>query len=81
MYYDISPSKITIELFCVAGPGLAFIVYPEAISQLPLSQLWAVMFFLMLIIVGLDTQVKFSVDFRCIKPMKCMRLTRLHYYY
>ncbi|XP_041375945.1 sodium- and chloride-dependent GABA transporter 1-like isoform X1 [Gigantopelta aegis] len=39
-----------------AGPGLAFIVYPQAISLLPLPQLWAVIFFLMLITVGLDSQ-------------------------
>lgn len=48
---------LPVDKVITSGPGLAFIVYPEAISQLPLSQLWAVMFFLMLIIVGLDTQV------------------------
>ncbi|KAI1899701.1 hypothetical protein AGOR_G00064480 [Albula goreensis] len=39
-----------------SGPGLAFIVFPRAVTMMPLPQLWAACFFLMIIMLGLDTQ-------------------------
>ncbi|TNN86264.1 Sodium- and chloride-dependent betaine transporter [Liparis tanakae] len=46
---------ISIDKVADSGPGLAFIVFPQAVAMMPLPQLWAACFFLMLILLGLDT--------------------------
>ncbi len=39
------------------GVGLAFLVYPEVVVNLPVKQLWSVLFFGMISILGMDSLV------------------------
>ncbi|KAL6479346.1 hypothetical protein MHYP_G00127790 [Metynnis hypsauchen] len=45
-----------IEEVAESGPGLAFIAYPQAVAMIPLPQLWAICFFIMVILLCVDTQ-------------------------
>ena len=40
------------------GPGLVFEVYPEAIATLPGSQIWSCLFFITMIMLGMDSAVR-----------------------
>ncbi|XP_056133558.1 sodium- and chloride-dependent GABA transporter ine [Lampris incognitus] len=48
--------NLPVDNIATDGPGLVFVVYPEIFSTMPLSQLWAPLFFLMLLCLGLDSQ-------------------------
>ncbi|XP_019956377.2 sodium- and chloride-dependent GABA transporter ine isoform X2 [Paralichthys olivaceus] len=58
--------NLPVDNIATGGPGLVFVVYPEVLSTMPVSQLWAPLFFFMLLCLGLDSQfatVEVSVAF------------------
>lgn len=52
-----------IQEVATEGPGLVFIVYPAAIATMPGSIFWALIFFMMLLTLGLDSSVSKIVLF------------------
>ena len=38
------------------GPGLVFVVFPHALSQMPYPQVWSVVFFCLVLFLGVDSQ-------------------------
>ena len=53
--YMAHKHDVPIDSVATDGHGLVFQVYPEAIATLPGGQFWAVLFFIMLLSLGLDS--------------------------
>ena len=47
---------VGVSEVAAGGPGLAFVVYPEALSRMPVPQLWAIFFFIMMATLGFGSQ-------------------------
>ncbi|KAM3595658.1 uncharacterized protein V6R79_000710 [Siganus canaliculatus] len=61
----------------VEGTGLAFIVFAEAISNIPVSALWSILFFIMLFCLGLSTM--FGIMEGIVSPLQELKLFPEHF--
>lgn len=52
---------VAVGQVATAGPGLAFVTYPAAVTMMPASNFWAVTFFVMLFFLGVDTMVSKAI--------------------
>ena len=48
-------SDVPVATLAASGPGLAFVVFPEALSLMPLPRLFSGLFFLMFLSLGIDS--------------------------
>ncbi|XP_048731298.1 sodium- and chloride-dependent glycine transporter 1-like isoform X2 [Ostrea edulis] len=48
--------QMPIDKVVDQGAGLAFIVYPDVVTRLPISPLWSILFFVMMITLGMGSE-------------------------
>ncbi|CAK88400.1 unnamed protein product (macronuclear) [Paramecium tetraurelia] len=51
--------NIPIDELPLSGPDLAFVLYPAILAQMPMPNLWCILFFCVLVLLGVDTQFGF----------------------
>jgi NSS family neurotransmitter:Na+ symporter len=52
--------NVPVSELAASGPHLAFIVFPQALSLMPFASVFAVIFFLMLFLLGLSSQISMT---------------------
>uniref|UniRef100_A0A669BW51 Transporter n=1 Tax=Oreochromis niloticus TaxID=8128 RepID=A0A669BW51_ORENI len=60
--YMSQKHNVALDKVARDGAGLVFVIYPEAIATLPGSSIWAVIFFIMLLTLGIDSAVSIHTD-------------------
>ncbi|KAM7535481.1 hypothetical protein Aperf_G00000091586 [Anoplocephala perfoliata] len=51
--------QVSVADVVESGPGLVFMVYPEALNQMPVPVLWSILFFIMLVSLGLGSELPY----------------------
>uniref|UniRef100_A0A183CN53 Transporter n=1 Tax=Globodera pallida TaxID=36090 RepID=A0A183CN53_GLOPA len=54
-YMAVQQGK-TVDEVAQSGPGLLFLAYPSGILQLPYTNVWSILFFCMVLFLGIDSQ-------------------------
>uniref|UniRef100_A0A914ZDX0 Transporter n=1 Tax=Panagrolaimus superbus TaxID=310955 RepID=A0A914ZDX0_9BILA len=54
-YMAVQQGKTVAEV-AQSGPGLVFLAYPSGILRLPFAQVWSILFFSMILSLGIDSQ-------------------------
>ncbi|CAI2365592.1 unnamed protein product [Moneuplotes crassus] len=76
--YASVKTEIPIEEMPMEGSELAFVVYPALITTLPFSQFWAIIFFIMLICLGLSSLCPYYEVCCCFLHGMLSRTKRFH---
>jgi len=61
--YMAKQKDVPISEVATGGPGLIFVVYPEALALMPVAPLWSILFFLMMLMLGLSTMLAMAETF------------------
>uniref|UniRef100_A0AAX7SI59 Transporter n=1 Tax=Astatotilapia calliptera TaxID=8154 RepID=A0AAX7SI59_ASTCA len=67
--YMSQKHNVALDKVARDGAGLVFVIYPEAIATLPGSSIWAVIFFIMLLTLGIDSAVSIHTDTHSYIPL------------
>lgn len=65
LIFFIKKLQVPVSAVVSQGPGLAFIAYPEAVARFPLSPVWSLLFFAMLLTLGLGNEKR---EIESLKP-------------
>ncbi|ESO08856.1 hypothetical protein HELRODRAFT_140021, partial [Helobdella robusta] len=63
--YMAANKNVPVSQVAASGPGLVFVVYPEGLSTMPVSTLWSLLFFLMMLTLGLSSMFSMTESFFC----------------
>ncbi|CAC5418384.1 unnamed protein product [Mytilus coruscus] len=71
--YTAAAANLDIDMVVKQGPGIAFVVYPDALATLPLPQIWSGLFFLLLFMIGtnslrLQKSIRPSYSWKAVVP-------------
>jgi solute carrier family 6 amino acid transporter-like protein 5/7/9/14 len=61
--YMADQKGVTVDKVAASGPGLVFVVYPEGLSTMPGAPVWSVLFFIMMMMLGLSSMFSMAETF------------------